>query len=78
MPPNTNDINFEQIYQRDMYKILKTCNCHFCNPACYKNNKDVRNKLCRYGFPHKIMNDTHFDFLMMKQNYYILNKLING
>jgi hypothetical protein len=57
MPPNTSDINFEQIYQRDLYKLIH----HVCNPTCYKNDKDAANKLCRYGFPHKIINETHFD-----------------
>jgi hypothetical protein len=61
MPPNTSDIDFENIYQRDLYKLINTCNRHVCNPACYKNDKDAANKLCRYGFPHKIINETHFD-----------------
>ena len=61
MAPNTSNIDFENIYQRDLYKLINTCNRHVCNPAYYKNDKDVANKLCRYGFPHKIINETHFD-----------------
>ena len=61
VPPNTSDIDFEQIYQRDLYKLINTCNRHVCNPACYKNDKDVANKFCRYGFLHKIINEIHFD-----------------
>jgi hypothetical protein len=61
MPPNISDINFEQIYQRNLYKLINTCNRHNCNLAYYKNNKDATNKLWRYGFPHKIINETHFN-----------------
>jgi hypothetical protein len=61
MPPNTNDINFEQIYQRYLYKLIDAYNCHVYNLACNENNKDATNKLYRYRFLHKIMHETHFD-----------------
>jgi hypothetical protein len=61
MPPNTYDINFKEDYERDLTKLINMCNHHICNPACYKNDKDAMNKLCRYGFPHKIVNETHFN-----------------
>ena len=77
MPPNTSDIDFEQIYQRDLYKSINTCNRHVYNLACYKNDKDAANKLCRYGFLHKIINETHFDnetkFLHIKQTNQWIN-----
>jgi hypothetical protein len=61
VPSNTSDINFEQIYQRDLYKLINTCNCHVFNPISYKNDKDATNKLYKYGFPLKIINETLFD-----------------
>jgi hypothetical protein len=44
-----------------LYKLINTCNRHVCNPTCYKNDKNAANKLCKYGFPHIIINETHFD-----------------
>jgi len=67
MPPNSKDINFKNIYTRNLHKMLNTCNCHVCNPACYKNIKDASEKLCRYGFPHVVI-DKHI--FLMKQSCY--------
>ncbi len=30
-----------------------------CNPICYKTNVDVSKKLCKYGFPQPLVNETH-------------------
>jgi len=60
MPPNSKDINFKIIYARDLYKLLNTCNHHVCNLACYKNNKDASEKLCKYGFLYVVIDETHF------------------
>ena len=61
MPPNTKDTNFRQNYKRDLYKLVNTYDCHVRNQICYKNDKDTINKLCRYGYPHKVVTRTHFD-----------------
>ena len=75
MALNTHNINLKQIFERNLYKLMNTCNRHICNLECYKSDK----------LP--LINHNDMDFhvsysmkhiLMKRHNYYISNKLIDG
>jgi hypothetical protein len=40
---------------------MNICNRHVCNPTCYKTNVNMSKKLCMYGFPQPLINETHFN-----------------
>jgi hypothetical protein len=76
-PLDANDIYFNIQSQQDFHKLMNVCNQHRCSLACYKNNKDFKNQLCRYKFPQTLIQETHFEhefeFLHMKRNDKWLN-----
>jgi hypothetical protein len=78
-PLDANDINFNIQSQQDFHKLMNVCNQHKCNLACYKNNKDLKNQLCRYRFLQTLIQETHFEhgygLLHIKRNDRWLNNV---
>jgi hypothetical protein len=60
-PLDLEEKKFTKLFQNDIHKLMNIFNQHICNPTCYKIDVDVSKKLCRYGFPQPIVNETHFN-----------------
>jgi hypothetical protein len=42
--PKTNENIFHELFDNDVWKLMNICNCHVCNPTCYKSNIDASKK----------------------------------
>jgi hypothetical protein len=54
------------------------CNQHVCNPTCYKIDVDMSKKLCKYGSPQPLINETHFNIQTRLLHVKRINKWLNN
>ncbi len=54
---------------------MNICNWHPCNPTCYKIDVHTLKKLCKYGFPQPLVNET---YLNIETRLLHIKDLING